>query len=125
MHPTFGRQRSAQVGALKRIGIALLVGALLVGVAAIVALLTGNEARFFQACAVVAVVCVAAALIMSGTLFVGGSYPSRAAMTQVALPGAEQRSDDPIDPETRSRLHSVYPVIAGLPSIAVALIHYA
>ena len=110
--------------ALKRIGIALIVGAVLVGIAGIVALTTGNDARFFQGCVLIALVCVAAALIMSGTLFAGSSYPSRAAMTQLPAPAADQRSDDPVDPESRSRLNSVYPVIAGLPSIAIAVLHY-
>lgn len=112
------------MGTLKRVGIALIVGAALVGVAGIVAAATGNDARFFQGCALVALVGVAAAVIMSGTLFVGSSYPSRAAMTQLPAPAADRQSDDPLDPETRSRLNSVYPVIAGLPSIAIALIHY-
>ena len=112
------------MGALRRIGIALLIGALLVGIAGIVALITGDSARFFQGCALIAVICIAAALIMSGTLFVGSSYPSRAAMTQLPVPAPEQQSDDAVDAETRSRLNAVYPVLAGLPSIAVALVHY-
>jgi hypothetical protein len=112
------------MGALKRIGIALIVGVALVGVAGIVALVTGNDTRLFQGCAVIALVCVVAAGIMSGTLFVGGNYPSRTAMTQLPAPAADQRSDDPVDSETRSRLNSVYPVIAGLPSIAIVVLHY-
>ena len=112
------------MGSLKRICIALVLGAALVGVAGIVALATGNDARFFQGCALIAMVCVGAALIMSGTLFVGSTYPSRAAMAQVPAPAADPRSDDPVDPETRSRLNSVYLVIVGLPSIVVAVLHY-
>ena len=90
------------MGTLKRIGIALIIGAALV----------------------LALVCVAAALIMSGTLFVGREYPSRAAMTQLPEPAADPRSGDPVDPETRSRLNSIYPVAVGLPSIVIALLHY-
>ena len=104
-------------------GIALIVGAVLVGIAGITALATGDDARFIQGCALIAMVCVVAALIMSGTLFAGSSYPSRAAMTKVPAPAAD-RSEDVVDPETRSRLNSIYPVIAGLPSIAIALLHY-
>jgi hypothetical protein len=121
----FGRLRGGHAwGALKRIGIALIVGAALVGIAGIVALAAGNDARFFQGCALIALVCVAAAVIMSGSMFVGGSYPSRAAMTQLPAPAADRQSDDPVDSETRSRLNSVYPLVAGLPSIAIALLHY-
>lgn len=112
------------MGTLKRVGIALIVGAVLVGIAGIVALVTGNDARFFQVCALIALVCVAAAVIMSGALFVGSNYPSRAAMTQLPATEADGQSDDPVDPETRSRLNSVYPVLVGLPSIVVALLHY-
>ncbi len=112
------------MGTLKRIGIALIIGAALVGIAGLVALATGNDARLFQGCALVALVCVAAALIMSGTLFVGREYPSRAAMTQLPEPAADPRSGDPVDPETRSRLNSIYPVAVGLPSIVIALLHY-
>lgn len=112
------------MGSLERIGIALGLGAVLVGAAGIVALATGNDARFFQGCALIALVCVGAALIMSGVLFAGSSYPSRAAMTQAPAPAADPRSDDPADPETRSRLNSVYPVIVGLPSIVLAVLHY-
>jgi hypothetical protein len=112
------------MGALKRIGIALVVGAVLVGIAGFVALATGNDSRFFQGCVLIALVCMATAFIMSGTLFVGRTYPSRAAMTQLPAPAADRRSDDPVDPETRSHLNSVYPVIVALPSIAVAFLHY-
>jgi uncharacterized membrane protein len=112
------------MGALKRISIALIVGAALVGIAGIVALATGNDARFFQGCALIALVGMATAFIMSGTLFVGRTYPSRAAMTQLPAPAADQQSDDPVDPETRSHLNSAYPVIVALPSIAIALRHY-
>jgi hypothetical protein len=108
---------------LKRAGIALIVGAVLVGIAGITALATGDDERFFQGCALIAMVCVGAALVMSGALFAGSSYPSRAAMTDVPSP-ADGRSDDPVDPDTRSRLGSIYPILAGLPSIAIALLHY-
>ena len=94
------------------------------GIAGIAALATGDDARFFQGCALIALLCVYAALVMSGTLFAGNNYPSRAAMTQVPAPTADRLSDDAVDPETRSRLNSIYPVIAGLPSIAIALLHY-
>jgi CBS domain containing-hemolysin-like protein len=76
------------MGTLKRVGIALIVGAVLVGVAGIVALATGNDARFFQGCVMIALVCVAAALVMSGTLFVGSTYPSRAARRRPATSSA-------------------------------------
>ena len=112
------------MGALKRIGIALVVGAVLVGIAGFVALATGNDSRFFQGCVLIALVCMATAFIMSGTLFVGRTYPSRAAMTQLPEPAADPRSGDPVDPETRSRLNSIYPVAVGLPSIVIALLHY-
>ena len=112
------------MGTVKRIGIALIVGAVLVGIAGIVALATGTDARFFQGCAVIALVSVGVAVIMSGTLFLGSSYPSRAAMTQLPASAADQLSDDPVDPDTRSRLNSVYPLIVGLPAIAIALLHY-
>ena len=112
------------MGTVKRSGIALIVGAVLVGIAGIVALVTGADARFFQGCAVIALVCVASAVIMSGTLYLGSSYPSRAAMTQLPASAGDHQFDDPVDPDTRSRLNSVYPLVVGLPSIAIALIHY-
>jgi len=47
--PTSGWPTEENVhGALKRIGIALVVGAVLVGIAGFVALATGNDSRFFQ-----------------------------------------------------------------------------
>lgn len=95
------------MGTLKRVGIALLVGAALAGIAGIVALVAGDGARFYQGCVVIAVGCVAVAAIMSGAVFVGKDYPSRAAMTQMPAPAADQRADDPVDPETRGRLNSV------------------
>jgi len=112
------------VRGLKRGGIALAVGAVLVAIAGLVALITGDDARFYQGCLLVTAVCVGAALIMSGSLFVGGSYPSRAAMTQLPAPAPDQQSDDPVDSETRSRINSVYPVIAAIPSAVVAALHY-
>ena len=108
---------------MRRIGIALAVGAALVGVAGIVAVVAGSG-RFYQACAVVAVVCLGATVVMSGVLFVGSSYPSRAAMTQLPTPAGDARTDDVVDSETRSRLNSVYPLIAGLPCIVIAALHY-
>jgi hypothetical protein len=111
------------MGTLKRIGIAVIVGVVLVGIAGVVALVTGDHARFFEGCAVIFLACGAVAAIMSGTLFVGSSYSSRAAMTQVPAPAADRSSDDVVDPDTRSRLNSVYPVIAGLPSLGIALLH--
>jgi hypothetical protein len=112
------------MAALKRSGIALIAGAVLVGIAGIVGLVTGNDARFFQGCVAIFLVCGAAGAIMSGALLFGTNYPSRAAMTQLPTPGTDQRSDDPVDPGTRSRLNSVYLVIAGLPSIAISSLHY-
>ncbi len=108
---------------MKRIGIALAVGAALVGVAGIVALIAGGD-HFFQACAAMAVVCVGATVVMSGVLFTGSNYPSRAAMTQMPAPAAGAAIDDPVDPETRSRLNSAYPLIAGLPCIVIAALHF-
>jgi hypothetical protein len=108
---------------VRRIGIALLVGVALVGVAGIVALIAGSD-RFFQACSVVAVVCVGASVAMSGALFVGHDYSSRAAATPLPAPADGNESDDVVDPETRSRLNSVYPLLAGLPCIAIAAMHY-
>ncbi len=108
---------------MKRIGIALAVGAALVAVAGIVALIAGGD-RFFQTCAVMAVVCVGATVVMSGVLFAGSNYPSRAATTQMPAPAADAAGDDPVDPETRSRLNSVYPLIAGLPCIVIAAQHF-
>ena len=111
------------MGTVKRLGVALLVGVGLAGLAALVALLTGDEGRFWQVCFVIAVACNGIVAIMSGTLFVGSSYPSRAAMGQVPAPTPDQ---DPIglDPDNRSRFNSVYVATAGLPSIIVVLIHY-
>jgi hypothetical protein len=108
---------------MRRIGIALAVGAALVAVAGIIALVTGGD-RFFQACAVVGVVCVGATAVMSGVLFAGGNYPSRAAMTQMPAAAGDADTDDPVDSETRSRLNSVYPLLAGLPCIVMAAVHY-
>ena len=108
---------------MKRIGIALAVGAALVAVAGIVALFAGGD-RFFQVCAVIAVICVGATVVMSGVLFTGSSYPSRAATTQTPAPADDAASDDPVDPETRSRLSSVYLLIAGLPCIVIAALHF-
>lgn len=108
---------------IKRLGAALLIGVGLLGVAALVSLLTRNEARFYQGCFVIAIACAGAVAIMSGTLFVGSSYPSRAAMGQVPASSPDQ---DPIglEPDNRSRLNSVYVGMAGLPSIITVLIHY-
>ena len=92
------------------------------GIAGIVALVTDTDARFFQGCAVIAL--RRSAVIMSGTLNLGSSYPSRAAMTQLPASAGDHQFDDPVDPDTRSRLNSVYPLVVGLPSIAIALIHY-
>lgn len=108
---------------MRRIGIALAVGAALVAVAGIVALIAGSD-RFFQACAIIAVLAVGATVVMSGALFTGSSYPSRAAMTQMPASADGSGTDDPVDPETRSRLNSVYPLIAGLPCIIIAAVHY-
>ena len=108
---------------MRRIGIALAVGAALVALAGIVALVAGSD-RFFQACAVIAVVSLGAAVVMSGVLFTGGNYPSRAAMTQMPASADGSRTDDPVDPETRSRVNSVYPLIAGLPCIIIVAVHY-
>ena len=110
------------MGTLKRAGAALAVGVTLVGIAAVIGLLAGGT-RFYQACAVVAVVCIGAALVMSGALLFGTNYPSRAAMVNDHL-APEPDRQDPVDPETRARLNSVYPLIAGLPSVAIALVHY-
>ena len=107
---------------MKRIGIALAVGAALVAVAGLVALVAGSD-RFFQACAVIALVCLGATVVMSGVMFTGSGYPSRAAMTQLPAPAGGE-SDDPVDPATRSRLNSVYPLIAGLPCIVIAALHF-
>ena len=106
---------------MRRIGIALAVGAALVGVAGIVGLVAGSD-RFFQACAVIAVISVGATVVMSGVLFTGGNYPSRAAMTQ--MPATAGDADDPVDSETRSRLNSVYPLLAGLPCMVITAVHY-
>ena len=108
---------------MRRIGIALVVGAALVAVAGIVALVAGSD-RFFQACAVIAVVSVGATVVMSGVLFAGGNYPSRAAMTQIPATAGDADADDPVDSETHSRLNSVYPLLAGLPCIVIAAVHY-
>jgi hypothetical protein len=110
-------------GSMRHIGIALAVGAALVAAAGLIALVAGSD-RFFQACAVIAVICLGATVVMSGVLFAGGSYPSRAAMTQLPAPADDAQADDPVDPETRSRLNSVYPLIAGLPCIVIAAMHY-
>jgi len=108
---------------MKRIGIALTIGIALVGVAGIVALVAGSG-RFFQASAVIGVVCLGATVVMSGVLFTGGNYPSRAAMTQLPAPAGDGEADDPVDPDTRSRLSSVYPLIAGLPCIIIAALYF-
>jgi hypothetical protein len=110
------------VATLKRIGIALAVGAVFVGIAALVALVAGNSDRFYQSCGLIAIACVTVGLIMSGSLFFGNSYPSRAAMTQLPAPGNE--SGDPVDSETRTRLTLGYELVVGLPAIVIALLHY-
>ena len=114
--------RPTKGGDVRHIGIALAVGVALVGVASIVALVAGSG-RFYQACAVLVVVCLGATLVMSG-VFAGSSYPYRAAMTQLPTPAGDARTDDVVDPETRSRLNSVSPLIAGLPCIVIAAVHY-
>lgn len=108
---------------MRRIGAALAVGAALVALAGIVGLVAGVD-RFYQACGVVAVVSLGATAVMSGVLFVGGNYPSRAAATQLPAAAHDARAEDPVDPETRSRLNSVYPLLAGLPCIVIAATHY-
>ena len=109
---------------LKRAGIALLVGAACVGVAGLAALVSGNAARLIDGCWVIFAVGVGAALVMSGVLFIGGSYPSLAATTPLPAPADDQRDDDPVDAQTRARLNSVYPVIACVPAVLVLLLHY-
>jgi hypothetical protein len=107
---------------VKRIGIALAVGVVLVGISGIVAAVAGT-ARFYQACAVVGLVCVGAAVVMSGIL-INARSTSGAAMTQLPAPAPGNESDDVVDSETRSRLNSVYPLLAGLPCIVIAAVHY-
>ena len=62
---------------LKRICIALIVGGLLVAVAAIVALVVGTSTRFFQGCAVIAVGCVFVFFVLAGRGPFGYDYPYR------------------------------------------------
>ena len=100
-----------------------MVGVALLGVAGIIALVAGT-ARFYQACALLGLICLAATLVMSGVLFAGTSYPSRAAMTQLPAPADGSQTEDAVDSETRSRLNSVYPLIAALPCLVIAGLHY-
>ena len=109
---------------LKRICIALIVGGLLVAVAAIVALVVGTSTRFFQGCAVIAVGCVFVFFVLAGRGPFGYDYPYRRQLTLSPEFLLTEASDSPVDTGTSGRLRPGYVLVAALPAIVIALLHY-
>jgi len=107
---------------LRRLAVALLVGCALLGVAALISLVLGDPGDwFFRVSAIIGSVGLLAGGVMSGSLFFGTSYASRAA---TVAPPTAPGSPDPNNEGSSSRLNSVYPVVAVLPCLAIAVVHY-
>jgi hypothetical protein len=128
------------VGRLVRAGIALLIGAALVGVVGLIAKASGSDIRLVQGCVAIIVAGAGAAVVMSQALYVG----TEAARDATAAPPAPGEADgiggDPagervhftypavetLAPQRgrhlRSRRYSLYPLIACLPAAVVLLL---
>lgn len=126
---------------LMRAGIALLIGAALVGVAGLVANASGSDTRFVQACVAIIVTGAGAATVMSQALYVGTEGAREANAAAPTAPGeAGGIGGDPAGErdhfacpavETLAprrgrhlswRRYSLYPLIACLPAVVALLL---
>jgi hypothetical protein len=124
-----------------RAGIALLIGAALVGVACLIAKASGNDFRLVQGCVAIIVTGAGAAVVMSQALYVGTETARDATAAAPPAPGEADGiggdaggervhftypAVETLAPQRgrhlRSRRYSLYPLIACLPAAVVLLL---
>jgi len=112
-------------GTAIKFAVALGVGLLLLGAAAIVGLATSDAGRFYQVAAWVGLGVFVVAVVQAGLLAPwvrsSGSETTRHSDSR-DIPGAD--ADGEIRERRGARLRSVYTVVAAVPCLITAGIHY-